>query len=114
MYQDGVIAITNLNYANAGGKDIITFKMIKAGANFDCRDADSLGIYFTRYTGTSFEQAARLSLTTGATKTYDGAGGCTITLPQSTTGDLFKVNGLIVVYGRDETIRYNTRYPCNS
>jgi len=79
--------------------------MTKAGADFDCRQADSLGIYFTEYTGTSFEQeGGALSLTSGATKAYDGAGGCTYTLPQSAMGDLSELNGVLVLYGRDETV----------
>jgi OmcA/MtrC family decaheme c-type cytochrome len=112
LYQDGVIKVTDLAYSFTSNPDTtkITFKMTKNGAPFDARDADSLNINFIPYTGTSFEAAARLSLK--GTLTYDGAGGTTSTLVEKAPtasgfidySDVSKVRGLIVVYGRDETI----------
>ena len=82
-----------------------------------------LRIYFVPYTGTGFEADARLSLK--GDLTYDGAGGCTSTLVEKAPGadgyvdytDISGVNGLIVVYGRDETVGrlparvYQNKYP---
>jgi len=105
LYQDGVIQVANLAYANDGTNDIVTFSMTKNGANFDCKQADSLGIYFTAYTGTRFEQAARLSIGAALNAlVYDGNGGCTSTKAQSASGDLSQLNGVLVLYGRDETL----------
>ncbi len=104
LYQDGVIVVTNLIYANGGGNDTVTFTMTKAGSDFDCTEADSLGIYFTTYIGTGFEQSGRISLTSGATTTYLGSGNCQVVVPESALGDLDLVDGLIVLYGRDEEV----------
>jgi hypothetical protein len=50
LYQDGVIEVTNLKYAfTAPNTTTVTFNMTKDGAPFDCRAADSLGIYFVPY-----------------------------------------------------------------
>ncbi len=112
LYQDGVIKVTDLAYSFTSNPDTtkITFKMTKNGAPFDAREADALNINFVPYTGTSFEAAARLALK--GTLTYDGAGGITSTLVEKAPtasgfidySDVSKVRGLIVVYGRDETI----------
>jgi OmcA/MtrC family decaheme c-type cytochrome len=112
MYQDGVIQVADLAYSFSSNPDTttITFKMTKNGAPFDGRDADSLGIYFTPYSGTGFEATERLSLL--GKLTYDGAGETTSTLVELAPGedgyldytDISGVNGLIVLYGRDETI----------
>lgn len=113
LYQDNALEVTNLAYAfSTSPRDTITmtFKMTLNGAPFDARNADSLAISFVPYTGTSFEAAARLSLK--GTLTYGGAGGITSTLveklpTESGYVDITNVGttpGLIVVYGRDETI----------
>lgn len=113
LYQDGVIKVTDVAYAfSSSPKDTIkvSFKMTKNGVPFDGRDADSMGISFVPYTGKSFEAKARLSL--AGTVTYDGAGKYTSTLVEKEAGasgyidltDVGKVSGLIVVYGRDETV----------
>jgi OmcA/MtrC family decaheme c-type cytochrome len=105
LYQDGVIQVTDLTYSfSAPDTSVVTFKMTKHGAPFDARDADSLGIYFAPYTGTSFQfepAAERLSLM--GDLTYDGAGGSTSTLVGDAP-DVSNTPGLIVLYGRDETI----------
>ncbi|OGD55375.1 hypothetical protein A3K81_03490 [Candidatus Bathyarchaeota archaeon RBG_13_60_20] len=109
LYQDGVIAITDLAYQfTSPNTHVVTFKMTKDGEPFDARDADSLNIYFAPYTGTEFQfepAAARLSIK--GTLTYNGAGGITSTLTSTNPAyatNLGNVNGLIVVYGRDETV----------
>ncbi len=112
LYQDGGIKVTDVTYSFTANPDTtkITFKMTKNGAPFDAREADALSINFVPYTGKGFEAADRLSLK--GTLTYDGAGGNTSTLVEKAPtasgyvdySDLSKVPGLIVVYGRDETI----------
>ncbi|MCL4296598.1 MAG: hypothetical protein KJ077_12755 [Anaerolineae bacterium] len=105
LYQDGVIQVTDLAYSFAAtGTHTVTFKMTKDGVPFDAGKADNLAIYFTPYAGGKFQfepAAERLSLK--GDLTYDGEGGNTSTL----VGDISDVSGipgLIVVYGRDETI----------
>ncbi len=105
LYQDGVIQVTDLAYSfSAPDTSTVTFKMTKNGAPFDARDADSLGIYFAPYTGTSFQfepAAERLSLL--GDLTYDGEGGVTSTLVGDAP-DVSNTPGLIVVYGTDEIV----------
>ncbi|MEJ2556729.1 MAG: hypothetical protein P8186_10975 [Anaerolineae bacterium] len=105
LYQDGVIQVTDLAYSfSAPDTSVVTFNMTKNGAPFDARDADSLGIYFVPYTGTSFQfepAAERLSLK--GDLTYDGEGGNTSTLAGDAP-DVSDTPGLIVLYGRDETV----------
>ncbi|MFC1761371.1 cytochrome c3 family protein [Planctomycetota bacterium] len=118
LYQDGVITVTDLAYEFSGpGTHIVTFQMTKDGAPVDARDVESLGIYFVPYTGQAFQfepAADRLSLK-GALS-YDGAGGCTSTLVADAP-DVSNTPGLIVVYGRDESVGrlparvYQNRYP---
>jgi OmcA/MtrC family decaheme c-type cytochrome len=104
LYQDGVIQVTDLAYSfSAPDISTVTFKMTKDGAPFDGRKADALSIYFVQYTGTKFQfepAAERLSLV--GTLTYDGEGGITSTTDG--TPDLGTMDGLIVVFGRDETV----------
>jgi OmcA/MtrC family decaheme c-type cytochrome len=109
LYQDGVIQVTDLAYSfTAPDTHILTFQMTKNGAPFNAKDADSFGIYFVPWTGEAFQfepAMARLSLT--GDLACDGTGECTSTLTNSDpayASDLGKVDGLIVVYGRDETI----------
>jgi OmcA/MtrC family decaheme c-type cytochrome len=112
LFQQDVIQVTNVNYANDGVNDIVTFNMTKDGANFDCTMADSLNIRFSQYDAatrrfssidTNGDGAIDL-LSIKGTLAYDGAGGCTSTNPQSDLGDLSTVNGLIAVYGEDEIV----------
>jgi len=110
LYQGGIdgggIQISNVAYANDGVDDTVTFTMTKDGDDFDCTKADSLGIYYTEWDGTEFTRDLSLRDTRNNTPTtsYDGAGGCTVTQPQTDGfGDVSDNDGLIVVYGRDET-----------
>jgi hypothetical protein len=100
LYQGGVIEVSNLAYAYSTGSasSVVTFDMTKFGNNFDCLDADSLGIYFSSYNGTSFD-VGRQSLK--GTVSYDNAGACMSTIAGV---DLTGEDGIIVVYGRDETV----------
>ncbi len=122
LYQDGVIQVTDLAYEySSAGTHIVTFQMTKNGAPFDASDAESLGIYFVPYTGTAFQfepAAERLGLK--GELTYDGKGGNTSTLTSSEppyASDLGGVDGLIVLYGRDESVGrlparvYQAKYP---
>jgi OmcA/MtrC family decaheme c-type cytochrome len=99
LYQDEVIAVSDLAYAYSDtiASSIVTFQMTKFGNDFDCLDADSLGIYFSSYNGTSFD-VGRQDLK--GTVTYSG-GVCTSTVAGA---DLTDEDGIIVVYGRDETV----------
>ena len=82
--------------------------MAKDGAPFSAKAADSVGIYFFPYTGTAFQfEPAASRLTLKGDIACDGAGVCTSTLVGE--GDAYatnfsSVNGLIVIYGRDETV----------
>ncbi|MBC8470910.1 MAG: hypothetical protein H8D56_15670 [Planctomycetes bacterium] len=119
LYQDGVISITDLAYKySAPDTHVVTFKMTKDGAPLNAKDVESVGIYFVPYTGTSFESTGRQTLK--GTLTYDGAGVSTSTITSSDAAyasNLGNVDGLIVVYGRDETVGrlpariYQNKYP---
>ncbi len=104
LYQDGVIQVSDLAYKYSAGSHIVTFMMTKNGAPFNAKDADSIGIYFVPYTGTNFQfdpPSDRQSLL--GDLACDATGACTSTL----VGDDLQIRttpGLIVLYGRDETI----------
>jgi len=109
LYQDGVIEVTDLAYEfSSPDTHIVTFQTTKNGAPFDASGADSLGIYFVPYTGTAFQfEPAAERLTLSGELTYDGEGGITSTLTDSDpayASDFGEVDGLIVVYGRDEVV----------
>jgi OmcA/MtrC family decaheme c-type cytochrome len=105
LYQDGVIQVTDLAYSFAPtGTHTVIFKMTKDGVPFDASKADNLAIYFTPYADGKFQfepAAERLSLV--GNLTYDGEGGNTSTLVADIP-DVSSIPGLIVLYGRDETI----------
>lgn len=116
LYQDGVVKVTDLAYKFSANPDTntITFKMTKAGAPFDGRQADALNIYFVPYDGTNFQfdpPLARLSLK--GNLTYDSASGTTtsslVELAPDAQGyidytNVSGVNGLVVVFGEDEVL----------
>jgi hypothetical protein len=115
LYQDGVIKVTNIGYSFSGGTSIVTLKITKNGIAVDGSKLESLGIYFAPYTGSQFQfdpSAGRMSIK--GTMSYDN-GVTTSTLADST--DLRSQNGVIVVYGRDETLGrlparvQQTKYP---
>jgi OmcA/MtrC family decaheme c-type cytochrome len=118
LYQDGVIQVTDLAYSfTAPGTSTVTFKMTKNGAPFDARNADSLGIYFTPYTGTKFQfEPAGERLSLAGDLACDGAGVCTSTLVGDAP-DVSHIPGLIVIYGGDEVVGrlparvQQTKYP---
>ena len=113
FYQDGVVKIVAGSMAIAtNGTDTttLTFKMTKNGANFDCRDADSLGSYWAKYDAATKTYPDDLSLATSATKAYDGAGGCTLTRKVTADADKARVAaitagpGIVQIYGTDEIV----------
>ena len=95
--------------------------MTKEGEPYDAREVESIRIYFVPYTGSAFQfepAAERLDLS--GTWTYDGAGGMTSTLTDDDpmyANDLDEVDGLIMIYGRDDTVGrlparvYQAKYP---
>ena len=106
LYQGGVIQVSDLAYASAGTTDVVTFEMTKFGNPFDCTDADALNIYFIGYTGDgTFEMAGGSRMSIKGTVTYDAdTNVCESTNTASALGDLSAADGLVVVYGRDETL----------
>lgn len=118
LYQDGVIQVADLEYAfTAPDKSTVTFKMTKNGVPFNGTKATNLAIYFVPYADNKFQfdpPAERLSLKSQKL-IYDGEGGITSVVTGTT--DYSGVNGLVVVYGRDEDMGrlparvYQTKYP---
>ena len=121
LYQDGVILVSDVQVTVVDNDTVTTtFSMTKDGADFDCRDADTLGAYWIAYTdNNTFEMpnGARFTLAPTATsggsntKTYDGSGGCTITATYNDnvadltgSADFTGENGLVIVYGADEQV----------
>jgi mono/diheme cytochrome c family protein len=105
LYQDGVIEISNLDYSFNSGNHIVSFTTTKEGMPINAGDLDSLGIYFISYTGSSFEAERRQSLK--GSLSYDGKGGLTSTISASETiytNSLDNIDGLIVIYGRDDDV----------
>jgi OmcA/MtrC family decaheme c-type cytochrome len=120
LYQDNVVRVTNLAYVfdNVAGTDNVTFNMTKAGVDFDCTQTnsspDSLGIYFTEYDNNIryFQftpPAGRRSIE--GTLTYLGAGVCQSINPSLDNVDLSTLNGLFVVYGRNESLNADQEDP---
>jgi len=112
LYQDNVVTVTNIAYTfnPADNTDNVTFNMTKAGLPFDCTQAnkspDSLNIYFTEYDPAlryfQFTPPAERRSIKG---TVTSAGGvCTSVSPSLDNVDLSTLNGLFLVYGRNETL----------
>ena len=105
-FQQGVVQVTGITYANDGTDDTVSFTMTKSGAAFDCTQADALNIGYTQYDAAtrSFTAPGGNRINLKGTVTYDSATGvCTSVNPQTSLGDLSATNGVIAVYGRDET-----------
>ncbi len=105
LYQDDVIEVSNLDYSFSSGNHMVTFTTTKDGIPINADDVDSLGIYFVPYTDSSFEAEGRQSMK--GTLTYDGNGGLTSIISASETSytnSLDNLDGLIVVYGRDDVV----------
>ena len=114
LYQDGVLKVTDVKYAFTANPDTttITFKMTLNGQPFDPAKADNLSIYWVPYTEGKFQfEPAMDRLSLKGKITSDGKGLVTSTLVEKAKddaafvdySDVSKVNGLVVVYGRDET-----------
>lgn len=111
LYQDNVIVVTNLTYTfdAVNGKDIVSFKVTKAGVNVSAWALQNSNIYFTGYDPATrqFNVAgdARLSIKgSGSGLTYD-AGTNTSTSSKNSVDNvsLTTKTGLVVVYGYDES-----------
>ena len=110
MYQDGVITVSGLTYAfTAPNTHTVTFTMAKEGAPFMATQADSLAIYFAPWDGEAFQFDPALERVNLKGKiTCDAAAKCTSVL--TADDEIYKTNfrsvdGLVVLYGRDETIK---------
>jgi OmcA/MtrC family decaheme c-type cytochrome len=118
LYQDNVVRVTNVAYTFnvADNTDVVTFNMTKAGLPFDCTEAnkspDSLNIYFTEYdpalrffqfTPPEERRSIKGDPTIGGSVTSVG-GVCTSINPSLDNVDLATLNGLFLVYGRNETL----------
>lgn len=104
LYQDGVIQVSDITYSfSAPDISTVSFKLSQDGAPVNAAKVDSLNIYFAPYTDSKFQfnpSGARLSLK--GKLTY--ADGVTTSAITGTT-DLSGMNGMVVIFGRDETIR---------
>jgi hypothetical protein len=114
LYQDGVIKVTDVKYAFTANPDTttITFNMTMNGQPFDPAKADNLSIYFVPYATGKFQfEPAMDRLALKGKITSDGKGLVTSKLVELAKDDknfvdytdVSKVNGLVVIYGRDET-----------
>ncbi len=106
LFQQDVVVVTNVAYANDGTNDIVTFDMTKNGAPFYFTEADSLSIVFPEYIAASapFELGAPgFNYSLAGTITNPG-GTCTSTKAQGAKGDLSGLDGVVVVYGNDELV----------
>jgi OmcA/MtrC family decaheme c-type cytochrome len=113
LFQQDVIEVTDLAYMS--GSDIVTFKMTKNGADFDCREADSLNIRFSRYDPATRRFSSIDTNGDGAIDLYNVKGDITYDAATNTCtstrantagdlGDLNLINGLLAVYGEDEIV----------
>jgi OmcA/MtrC family decaheme c-type cytochrome len=115
LFQDEVIEVSDVKYSFTPNPDTtaISFKLTKNGQPFDPSEADALNIYWAPYTDGKFQfepAAERLSLKGKVTS--DGKGTVTSTLVEKAKDaqdfvdytDVSKSNGIIVIYGRDETL----------
>lgn len=114
LYQDGVIKVTDVKYAFKANPDTttITFNLTMNGQPFDPAKLDNLSIYWVPYAKGKFQfEPAQDRLSLKGKITWDGKGLVTSTLVElakDATGyvdytDVSKVDGLLVIYGRDET-----------
>jgi len=111
LYQDNVIKATISGVTvNPDNTVAVSFNMTKNGADFSCKDADNLNIYFTEYDNTlnRFQFASgqdRLSIKgTSSNIVYGGAGLCTSTATLGDNAALLANPGVVVVYGYDEQV----------
>jgi len=116
LYQDGGIKVTNITYRFAApSTTVITFRMTKDGQPISGASVESLGIYFVAWTGSAFEGEGRQSLK--GDLTYDAATGVTTSTLSTFETNVGGVDGLIMLYGRDETAGrlparvYQAKYP---
>jgi hypothetical protein len=118
LYQDQALTVTNLAYTydGVGDNDVVTFTMQLNGADFDCTQAEAVTINFAQYDSVTreFSDGATsgfwrtignsASSTSPSTLTYLGGGNCSSTKASGLSVDLNTLDGVIVAYGRDETV----------
>ena len=108
LYQDGVIQVTDVAYSfSAPGTHTVSFQITKNGQPIDANDVESFGIYFVPWTGSAFQfEPAMERLGIAGDISCNANGACTSTLTSEEdayASNLNAVDGLIVIYGRDET-----------
>ena len=112
LYQDNVIVVTGLAYAFDNNNDVVSFKLTKAGLPLSGKVVQNLNIYFTGYDSATrrFNVPGDLRLSikgTPANITYDvGTNTSTSSKASADNVSLSGKNGLIVVYGYDESTGY--------
>ncbi len=122
LYQDGVLAVTDLAYKySAPGTHTVTFKMTLDGAPYDVTKAPSVGIYWVPWTGTAFQfEPAADRMTLKGDLSYDaGVSKSTLTSEDAVYASNYgNVDGMVVVYGREGVIArlpnsrvYQNKYP---
>ncbi|MCX7707046.1 MAG: hypothetical protein N2204_03455 [Anaerolineae bacterium] len=115
LYQDGVIKVTDVKYTFKANPDttVVTFNLTMNGQPYDPAKLDNLSIYWVPYAKGKFQfEPARDRLSLKGKITWDGKGLVTSTLVEKAKDDpsfidytdVSKVDGLLVIYGRDETV----------
>jgi OmcA/MtrC family decaheme c-type cytochrome len=116
LFQQDVIVVSDINYANDGTNDTVTFQLKKNDISFDCTEADALSIGFSQYVAAERRflgpengegVGSRVTIGSLSTISYDPATNvCTSVNAQSAFGDLSAVEGILVVYGEDEQVDF--------
>ena len=109
FYQDGVVKIVqgSMTFNATGTTATLAFQMTKNGANFDCRDADSIGSYWAGYDSATMSFPSDQSLKPAASGiTYNAATNvCTFTQTVSAaTATSMAGPGIVQIYGVDEIL----------
>jgi OmcA/MtrC family decaheme c-type cytochrome len=112
LYQDQALTVTNLAYTydGVGDNDVVTFTMQLNGADFDCTQAEAVTINFAQYDSVTreFSDGATSgfwrTIGNSGTLSYLGGGNCSSTNASGLSVDLNTLDGVIVAYGRDETV----------
>ncbi len=112
FYQDGVVKVSEMAFTTSGGNTaVLTFKMTKNGAPFDCTKSTaatsdfSIGSYWAEYDVATKTFPSDLSLL--GTKAYNPATNvCTFTKTGIASDVAAKMagNGIVQIYGVDEIV----------
>jgi len=109
LYQDNIIRVENVVYSfnAADNTDVVTFNMISKDpdADSDCTKVQNLNIYFTQYNQDNntfgFDPVVNSRSLKGTLASVSG--GCTSTKASPDNVSLLTKNGLVIVYGFDES-----------